>query len=111
MLFYRVPSLDLVYSFPTKVLPAARALLRVDVTLSASCLLLVNVALSFISFLPAQQVQSKFKKAGLRVEVDRGSERLAKQIRTAEKVRTQRSFFFYKNGTWCIGIVTTVKSS
>ncbi|CAM9840539.1 unnamed protein product, partial [Sphacelaria rigidula] len=33
------------------------------------------------------QVQSKFKKAGLRVEVDRGSERLAKQIRTAEKAR------------------------
>ncbi|CAN0388415.1 unnamed protein product [Ectocarpus sp. 12 AP-2014] len=33
------------------------------------------------------QVQSKFKKAGLRVKVDRGSERLAKQIRTAEKER------------------------
>lgn len=33
-----------------------------------------------------QQVQSKFRKAGLRVSVDRGAERLAKQIRTAEKV-------------------------
>ncbi|CAN0502500.1 unnamed protein product, partial [Ectocarpus sp. 12 AP-2014] len=33
------------------------------------------------------EVQSKFKQAGLRVKVDRGSERLAKQIRTAEKER------------------------
>lgn len=33
------------------------------------------------------QVQSNFKKAGLRVEVDRGAERLAKQIRVAEQVR------------------------
>ncbi|CAN0189372.1 unnamed protein product, partial [Hapterophycus canaliculatus] len=33
------------------------------------------------------QVQSKFRKAGLRVSVDRGAERLAKQIRTAEKER------------------------
>lgn len=30
-------------------------------------------------------MQAKFKQAGLRVAVDRGSERLAKQIRTAEK--------------------------
>lgn len=49
----------------------------------------------------ATQVQSKFKKAGLRVKVDRGSERLAKQIRTAEKVTTVAlccvgtSFFVY----------------
>lgn len=33
-----------------------------------------------------EQVQSKCQQAGLRVKVDRGSERLAKQIRTAEKV-------------------------
>lgn len=30
-----------------------------------------------------KQVQAKFKKAGLRVTVDRGAERLAKQIRVA----------------------------
>lgn len=37
-----------------------------------------------------RQVQAKFKKAGLRVAVDRGSERLAKQIRTAEKASVGR---------------------
>eukprot|EP00903_Cladosiphon_okamuranus_P007241 g7027.t1 len=33
------------------------------------------------------EVQAKFRKVGLRVSVDRGSERLAKQIRTAEQER------------------------
>lgn len=53
----------------------------------------------------SEQVQSKFKKVGLRVEVDRGSERLAKQIRTAEKVRVEAACVFFGSAVLVLSVL------
>lgn len=46
-----------------------------------------------------KQVQAKFKKAGLRVSVDRGAERLAKQIRVAGQASVRQPAF---DGRWVV---------